>query len=116
MKKRYIIRNKYYPNENLGMIELDFDKDTARFFPLKSYDGLHSGYYFTKWSNSGRKVIEGDEMQRWIRQRVCPPERQNIRDILKAKKLKNYSMTRILDSNKGHSTHDDFWFEEIKQE
>ena len=111
--KEYIIRNKYYPKEDLGRIVLDFNKETGVLYLKDSYEGLHPDFLIYMWSKKGRKIIDGMDARRWVHDRVCPPERHNIRDILKAYGLPRYSATRILDMNCGRCDKDDLWFEEI---
>lgn len=52
----------------------------------------------------------------WVRERVIPSGRQNIGEILKTHKLKEYSEIAMLTLSKGHSSQDACYIKEIEVE
>ena len=114
-KRRYVLRNIYYPKEYLGEIELDFDNNTGTIFLADSYEGTHPDFLLEVWREQGKTIVSGEDAKYWIHKRVCPPGRHNIRSILEAYGLTEYNASIILAENKGMSDRDDIWFEEIEK-
>jgi hypothetical protein len=102
-----------YAGEVYGYLHMDVDTDKGFIVLLDSYEGLHPDWYFTVWSESGLRVVDGEKFQRWIENRVCPPERQNIDGILKACGLKKYSRGRLMMQIHGWSDWDNYMFEDM---
>lgn len=111
--KTYIIRNVNYPKEDLGRIVMNFNEDKCVLYLRKSYCGLHPNWLMSEWSSRGRTVIDGEDAMYWLHKRVCPPGRQNIREVLKSHGLSSYNATVMSSHGKGICDWDDLWFEEI---
>lgn len=50
---------------------------------------------------------------RWVRQRVTPPERQNLGQILKANNMAEYDEFKLLVKNEGRSCQDECYIVEM---
>ena len=112
--KTYIIRNYFYPEEDLGRVTLHFNKDNCTLYLKDNYEGLHPNWLMSEWSKRGRKVIEGDDASYWLQKRCCPPGRQGIQWILKAHGLTEYNRSVMIAHARGFCDWDELWFEEIK--
>ena len=59
--------------------------------------------------NSGE--IDESSMSDWIYERIVPPTRQNIDQLLVKMGLQDYDQLDILKFTKGRSVHDDIWID-----
>lgn len=114
MRKIYIIRNKFFPKENLGRLMLDLDTEESEIYPLSSYEGLHSVFLLDYYASKGITKDSGAILSLWLSERVCPPGRHNISEVIEKTGIERYSVNRLIDYNKGHSMKDNLWFEEIE--
>ena len=86
--------------------EIDIDSDVsadevpAFFVPFVEKEGRH---------------IDGDLALRWVRERVPPPGRQNLGEILDAHGLSEYSELALLQAGRGESSQDSYVVEEIDE-
>lgn len=52
---------------------------------------------------------------KWVRERIIPPNRQNISSILHELGMKEYSEIGMLVAYKGSRCQDDMWIEEVTE-
>ena len=62
--------------------------------------------------NRGKEVLSNDNVLRWIRGRICPPGRHNIREILRDNGLNEYNEFELLMVTKGKCDKDDLYLVE----
>ena len=62
--------------------------------------------------NRGKYVLSNENVLRWIRGRICPPGRHNIREILKDNGLNEYDEFGLLMITKGKCDKDDLYLVE----
>lgn len=62
---------------------------------------------------NGRFEVDHDATLRWVRQRICPPSRHNIIEILRKYKLPEYDEFGLLMVTMAHSDKDDLYLREI---
>lgn len=71
--------------------------------------------FFVPFVERDERHIDGDLALRWVRERVPPPGRQNIGEVLAAHGLSEYSELALLRSGQGESSQDSFVVEEIDE-
>ena len=62
--------------------------------------------------NRGKYILSNENVLRWIRGRICPPGRHNIREILKDNGLNEYDEFGLLMITKGKCDKDDLYLVE----
>lgn len=72
--------------------------------------------FFVPFIEKGEYLIPHDLALRWIHERIPPPGRQNLGEVLKAHGLNEYNELAFLRSGRGESSQDDFIIEEINAE
>lgn len=86
--------------------EIDIDSDV-------SADEVPA--FFVPFVEKEERHIDGDLALRWVRERVPPPGRQNLGEILDAHGLSEYSELALLQAGHGESSQDSFVVEEIDE-
>lgn len=71
--------------------------------------------FFVPFVEKEERRIDGDLALRWVRERVPPPGRQNLGEILDAHGLSEYSELALLRAGRGESSQDSFVVEEIDE-
>lgn len=62
------------------------------------------------------RTIDKDWSLRWVRERVIPPDRQNIGQILRENHMEFYDEFPLLVSNQGRSCQDECYLVQIEKE
>ena len=68
---------------------------------------------FVPFVERGVRDIPPRWVESWVEERIAPPSRQNIGDVLRAHHLQEYDACELLASNQGKSSQDDFYLREI---
>ena len=71
--------------------------------------------FFAPFIEKGERHIDGALALRWVHERVRPPGRQNLGEVLAAHGLNEYSELALLRSGHGMSSQDSFILEEIDE-
>ncbi|MBO5097777.1 MAG: hypothetical protein J6B96_05635 [Agathobacter sp.] len=95
----------YYEKAQSFIIELDEKLDEWQ-APLLFQGLVKKGIY----------TIPKDIALMWVRERIIPSGRQNIGEILRNHKLKEYSEIAMLSLSKGRSSQDSCYIREVKEE
>lgn len=61
----------------------------------------------------GQRKLDKKWSFRWVQERVTPPERQNIGQILKANNMSEYDEFKLLVKNQGRSCQDECYIVEV---
>lgn len=113
MIRKFEIHNTKY-NENLGTLHYDTETEEFRIEMLDDYTGLHPDIMMTILGKErGEKWITGRNMANYMRQRIFPPNRHMVNDILAKVGLSKYKVIDILDITHGRCDMDDNIFIEI---
>lgn len=67
---------------------------------------------FMPFVEKGQRQIPSKWVRAWIDERIAPPSRQNIGQILRAHSLDRYDACELLVSGEGRSSQDDFYLHE----
>ena len=115
MIRKFRIYNEYY-KEDLGTLYYDTETEEFRIRMLDDYTGLHPDIFmYILGVEHHEKWIDGHNMENYMRQRLCPPNRHAIGDALQRVGLKEYKVIDILDITKGRCDMDNNMFIEIKE-
>jgi len=68
---------------------------------------------FSPTVEHGKRKVPARWVNEWVEERIAPPSRQNIGEILRAHGLDHYDSLELLLSNEGRSTQDGFYLREI---
>lgn len=72
--------------------------------------------FFVPFVKRGDYYLSPELSLRWVRERVPPPSRQNLGEILKAHGLSEYNELALLRSGRGESSQDSFVVEEVNND
>ena len=110
--KLYAIKHRDVGKE---VAKLRYDEGRKEFHISISGDAKPSELpiYLALHAKKGIYEVDGEHSLRWVRDRLVPPDRQNIGQILKAKGLKYYDEHELLVKYQGRTTQDEFMIEEI---
>lgn len=107
----------YVRDENTVWGKLAYDHESKRFeLRLDSrLDYKNAPVTLSAYAGGGMYDLDGEWSLRWVRERLIPPERANIDEILKARGLSEYDEFRMLISSGGRCMQDGLYLEEIKK-
>ncbi len=115
--KRFAIKNSVHPHRP-AEAWLEYNEETKEFKVIVSPDADLSLLPLTVEAFAERGIYELDP--EWsmnvVRERIVPPSRQNIGEILKAHGLEFYDEYTLLISNMGRCSQDDCYLEEETEE
>lgn len=89
----------------------DEDKTFGYYLPEGADESLQPAV-FSILAESGRRLFTDREVRMWIKDRIVPPERQNIGEILRNVGIEEYDEFEILRFCKGRSCMDAFEMED----
>lgn len=90
--------------DSLGAYRIDIAEDAA----VDDVPAL-----FIPFIKRGERIIGDKWARRWVQDRICPPGRQNLGEVLRAHGLQEYDELALLRSSHGVSSQDDFIVREI---
>ena len=88
----------YYETEKSFYIEIADDVDEWE-VPL----------ILSSYLKRGKKTVDAYHSKLWVQQRILPPDRQNLGQILKENNLDIYDEFEILKMSKGRCSQDDYY-------
>lgn len=68
---------------------------------------------FMTFAQDGKREVPATWVRAWIDERIAPPSRQNIGEIMRAHDLDEYDPLELLVSGEGRSSQDGFYIREI---
>ena len=68
----------------------------------------------SSFAKRGHRTINAYWSKAWVQQRIIPPDRQNITEILKANDLDQYDEYKLLTLANGRCAQDDYYIEQIE--
>lgn len=109
---RYAIK-RTNGNKVVGILNYD---EKVRTYTIDIPDGVSSGevpFMLSLFLKKGIRSLDQDASMCWVRSRIIPSSRQNIREILEANEMTAYDEHTLLLKNEGRSCQDEFYIEEI---
>lgn len=110
---KFAIKNKSCGGKTVGYLYYD---ETEKLYRIEIPDDVKSSeapMILSDFIRKGKREIDSQWSLRWVQERVTPPERQNIGQILKNNGMKFYSEFPLLLKNRGLSCQDDCYIERI---
>lgn len=68
---------------------------------------------FAPFIARGQRDVPARWVEAWVAERIAPPSRQNVGEVLRAHGLEAYDPAALLASGRGRSTQDGFYLREI---
>ncbi len=94
----------YYEKEKTFYIELPEDADEWE-TPL----------ILSSYLKKGERTVNAYHSKMWVQQRIVPPDRQNLGQILKENGLDSYDEFELLTLSKGRCAQDDYYIQAISK-
>lgn len=113
MIRTFKVRDMCNKHRFMGTVRYNTENKRFSFTLADNYDKCHPDLFMLKCIKDGIKEMPQWMVDLWIDQRVCPPNRQGIQDILDAAGLEEYDIMGIIDLNHGMCDMDQYYFEEI---
>ena len=90
--------------------QLRYDDEAEKFSIHIADDASpeHLPLILAAFAERGQRTLDDQWSRRWVAERIAPPGRQNLGEILKAHGLKYYDELALLESSRGESSNDDF--------
>ncbi len=109
MLERYAILGQ--SGNTVGVLTNNNGYKTIEFMEGKSISEIP--LWFKYEYERGIMIVEGDNVEHWIKGRIPPPYRQDIRDILSGLGLETYDTWEIFKKYSGRSVRDKVRIEKI---
>ena len=88
---------------------LDFCSDTGWSIDISPEAGTEEvPAFFVPFIEQGKRTIGNEQALKWVQERIVPPGRQNLNEILDKHGLLEYEEVSLLVSSEGISSLDDF--------
>lgn len=110
---RFAIKNKLYQDKTVGILYYDETTQNYRIEIPEDVRSFEAPLILADFIQKGEREIGHDWSFRWVQERVIPPERQNIGQILKANGMKFYSEFELLLLNQGRCCQDECFLEPL---
>lgn len=95
MIEKYEIWNDKF-KEFEGYLFYDTGNDKYAIRLLEDYSGKHPDILFKIWADRGVVDLPQGVVDRWVKGRVFPPNRQGARDMLNALGMKEYNLHDLI--------------------
>ncbi len=96
-----------------GLLRYDPSKQEFAFEAAPDAGPLDVPMMFAPFIEAGEREVPARWVRAWVDERIAPPSRQNIGEILRAHDLSEYDPCELLTSGEGRSTQDGFYLREI---
>ena len=110
---KFAIKNEYYNGKIVAYLYYDEENREYQIEIPETVKSYEAPMIISDFIQKGQYKIGKDWSRRWVCQRVTPPERQNIGQILKANQMKEYDEFQFLIKNEGRSCQDECYIEKI---
>ena len=104
---KFAIRNKRCGEKNVAFLYYDEEKKEYEIEVPETVESKEAPLIIADFIKKNQRKIDKDWSLRWVKQRVTPPERQNLGQILKANHMKEYDEFPLLVKNEGRCCQDE---------
>lgn len=111
---KFAIKNAYYDGKTVGYLYYDEKHHEYEIEIPESVESYEAPFIIADFVKKNEKRIGKEWSYRWVKERVIPPERQNIGQILKANHMKEYDEFPLLLKNRGRSCQDECYIEKVE--
>ena len=110
---KFAIKNAYYEGKIVGYLYYNEECQEYEIEIPKMVRSFEAPFIISDFIKNGQFKIGKEWSYRWVSQRVIPPERQNIGQILKANHMKEYNEFSFLLKNEGRCCQDECYIEKV---
>lgn len=112
---KFAIRNENYGEKNIAFLYYD---ETSKEYEIEipeSTKSKEAPLIIAHFIQKNSRKIDKKWSFRWVQERVTPPERQNLGQILKANNMKEYDTFPLLIKNEGRCCQDECYIVRINE-
>lgn len=109
-----IVNDSFEPSKEHAVLTYDEDSDLYAIHIPEKMDCNELPAILSLLARQGVRQLDDKWARRFVKERVVPPNRQNIGTIMRELHMKKYSEFPILEYTSGRCCMDDFYLEEIK--
>ena len=110
---RFAVKNRFYHYKTVAYLLYDEMKREYQIEIPDDVKSVEAPLIIADFIKKGQRRIGKEWSLRWVKQRVIPPERQNIGQILRENHMKYYDEFPLLLMNQGRSCHDECYLVEV---
>ncbi|NDO51121.1 hypothetical protein FMM75_17480 [Lachnospiraceae bacterium MD335] len=111
---KFAIKNAYYGGKTIGYLYYDEHREEYEIEVPKTVKSYEAPPIISDFIKKSQYRVGKEWSYRWVSQRVTPPERQNIGQILKANQMTEYDAFQFLVKNEGRSCQDECYIEKVE--
>ena len=111
--RKFEVRNPVYGDKVIAYLYYD---EISREYKMELLDNVkftEAPPILSEFIEKGQKEIGNEWSKRWVQQRVVPPERQNIGQILRENGMQFFDEFPLLIKNNGRSCQDECYLVEV---
>lgn len=111
--RKFVIRNDWTGEKDVAYLYYDETSKEYEIEVPETTESWEAPMLIAEFIKKGRRKIDKKWSFRWVQERVTPPNRQNIGQILKANHMKEYDEFSFLVKSAGRTCQDDCYIVEI---
>lgn len=111
---KFAIKNEYYEGKTVGYLYYDEQHKEYEIEIPAAVKSCEAPPIISDFIKKNQRKIDREWSYRWVCQRVTPPERQNIGQILKANQMTEYDEFPLLVKNEGRSCQDECYIVKVE--
>lgn len=112
---KFAIKNDYYEGKTVGYLYYDEKKREYEIEIPQEVKSSEAPCILADFIRKSQYRIGKDWSYRWVKERVVPPERQNIGQILRVNGLKEYDEFPLLLKNDGRCCQDECYIVKVEE-
>lgn len=110
---KFAIRNERFGDKDIAFLYYDEASREYEIEVPESTQSTEAPLIIADFIKKNQRKLDKKWSLRWVQQRVTPPERQNIGQILKANHMREYDEFKLLVKNEGRSCQDECYIVKI---
>lgn len=112
--RKFAVKNKVYKHKIVAYLLYD-EKDRSYCIEIpEGVKSVEAPMIIADFIDKNQRKIGNEWSFQWVKQRVIPPERQNIGQILWENNMECYDEFLFLLNNQGKSCQDECYIEEVE--
>ncbi|WP_167930380.1 helix-turn-helix transcriptional regulator [Olsenella sp. SW781] len=113
MRRFEVIDGERPGGRSCGVLSYDQARRTFSFEAAPGATTRDVPAMFAPFLERGERRVPERWVAEWVSERIAPPSRQNIGEVLRANDLESYDPAVLLAAGRGRSTQDGFYLREI---
>lgn len=111
--RKFAIRSELYKEKDLAFLYYDEEKKEYEIEVPETTRSQEAPLIIAAFIEKGQRKIGKEWSLRWVQERVTPPDRQNIGQILRVNHMTEYDEFKFLVKNEGRSCQDECYIVEL---